>query len=91
MCRGAHCVPLRKKWNLKFNGCQKERPSDKLGQWLKLRCVSRKTSSWQVAVRLWGFGWVELAFWLLSDIFVDNFWMYWKYGVYSVFQNDVLC
>ena len=29
MCRGAHCVPLRKKWNLKFNDCQKERPHDK--------------------------------------------------------------
>ena len=30
--RGAHCAPLRKKLNLKFNGCQKERPPDKLGR-----------------------------------------------------------
>ena len=53
--------------------------------------LCRKNELTLMAVRLWGFGWVELAFWLLSDIFVDNFWMYWKYGVYSVFQNNVLC
>ena len=53
--------------------------------------LCRKNELTLMAVRLCGFGWVELVFWLLSDIFVDNFWMYWKYGVYSVFQNNVLC
>ena len=53
--------------------------------------LCRKKELPLISVELCGFGCLELAFWLLSDIFVDNFWMYWKYGVYSVFQNDVLC
>ena len=62
--------------------CQEKRPHDNPWQKKWANSYGRKI------VRIW-LGWV--SFWLLSDIFVDNFWMYWKYGVYSVFQNDVLC